>query len=139
MKTRPAKLTDIAPRTVLVVDDSPQVAANLEIALTAGTGLAVEVAASALEALTILRRNGASIVALVTDLEMPAMDGFELIDLLRHDPRWAAMPIIVSSGTADPDAPGRAERLGANAYFAKPYSPMQLCRKLNSLLEGPKS
>ena len=132
-------MTYIAPRTVLVVDDSPQVAANLEIALTAGTDLTVEVAASAQEALAILRHHGASIVALVTDLEMPTMDGFELIDLLRRDPRWAAMPIIVSSGTADPEAPRRAERLGANAYFAKPYSPMQLCKKLNSLLEGPKS
>lgn len=127
------------PRTVLVVDDSPQVAANLEIALSAGTEFEVQVAASAVEAMTILRDAGCSIIAVVTDLEMPAMDGFELIAALRHDPRWATIPIIVSSGTADPEAPRRAQSLGANAYFAKPYSPMQLCKKLNSLLEGTKS
>lgn len=124
------------PRTVLVVDDSPQVAANLEIAITAGTAFDVEVVGSAEEALGVLARAGCRVAAVVTDLEMPIMDGYELIGALRRDPRWAKMPIIVSSGTADPDAPRRVAGLGANAYFAKPYSPMQLCKKLTSLLEG---
>lgn len=127
------------PRIVLVVDDSPQVAANLEIALTTGTSFEVQVVTSAKEALSVLGEPGCHVVAIVTDLEMPVMDGFELICALRHDPRWAKVPIIVSSGTADPDAPRRAAHLGANAYFAKPYSPMQLRNKLTSLLEGTKS
>ena len=64
---------------------------------------------------------------------------FPLAKTLRKNPKWASTPIIVSSGTADPDAPARAERLGANAYFAKPYSPMKLRKTLANLLEGNKT
>ena len=128
-----------SPRTVLIVDDSPQMAANLEIALTAGSEFEVEVVASAKEALALLGRAGCQIAAIVTDLEMPRMNGYELIEILRKNPKWALTPIIVSSGTVDPDAPARAERLGANAYFTKPYSPIKLRKMLSALLEGAKT
>lgn len=127
------------PRTVLIVDDSPHTAVNLEIALTSGPEFEVQIVASAKEALTLLEQTGCPVAAIITDLEMPRMNGYELIEILRKNPKWATTPIIVSSGTADPDAPARAERLGANAYFAKPYSPMKLRRTLANLLEGIKS
>ena len=125
--------------TVLIVDDSPQMAVNLEIALTSGPEFSVRVVASAKEALAVLDQAGCDVDAIVTDLEMPRMNGYELIEALRKDPKWALTPIIVSSGTVDPDAPARVRRLGANAYFAKPYSPMKLRRTLTSLLEGAKA
>jgi two-component system, chemotaxis family, chemotaxis protein CheY len=123
-------------RTVLIVDDSPQMAVNLEIALTAGDEFEVQIVGSAKEALALLGQDGCQVAAIITDLEMPRMSGYELIEALRGNPRWAATPIIVSSGTADPDAPARAERLGANAYFAKPYSPAKLRKTLSALLKG---
>ena len=127
------------PHTVLIVDDSPQMAVNLEIALTSGPEFEVRIVSSAKEALAVLNQAGCLVDAIITDLEMPRMSGFELIEILRKNPKWASTPIIVSSGTADPDAPARAERLGANAYFAKPYSPMKLRRTLAHLLEGATS
>jgi two-component system, chemotaxis family, chemotaxis protein CheY len=122
------------PQTVLIVDDSPQMALNLEIALSNGPEFAVQVVGSAREALAVLNEAGCEVAAIVTDLEMPKMDGYELIAALRKLPRWAATPIIVSSGTVDPDAPSRAQKVGANAYFAKPYSPLKLRKTLTKLL-----
>ena len=124
---------------VLIVDDSPQMAVNLEIALTAGSEFDVQIVTSAKEALALLNQAGCQVAAIVTDLEMPRMNGYELIEILRRNPKWASTPIIVSSGTVDPEAPARAERLGANAYFAKPYSPIKLRKTLSALLEGNKT
>lgn len=123
-------------RLVLVVEDSPSVAANLEIALAAVEDLEVIIARSGLEAIGMLEGNDApQVAAVITDLDMPKMDGFELISRLRANPRYARTPIIVSSGSTDPDSRGRALRLGANAYFAKPYSPLELCKLLVRLLQ----
>ncbi len=121
-------------RTILIVDDSPQMASNLEIALAAVDGAEVRVAGSAVEAIEILNCATQPIAAVITDLEMPRMDGFELIKRMRALPRYARTPIIVSSGSSDPESPARARALGANAYFTKPYSPAELRRKLEVLL-----
>ena len=124
------------PRFILIVDDSPQMAANLEIALSTLDGLETRVVHSAVDALSEMSALGCgAVAAVVTDLEMPRMNGFELIERLRADPRFGRRPIIVSSGSPDPDSPGRAARLGADAYFTKPYSPIELRRKLQKLLE----
>ncbi len=124
------------PRTILIVEDSPQTAANLEIALTAVDGALVRVACTGMEALGMLEEAGAAgVAAVITDLEMPKMDGFELIARMRANPRYARTPIIVASGSADPDWPDRVMQLGADACFSKPYSPRALRRKLEALLE----
>ena len=111
-------------------------AANLEIALSSLDGLETRVAHSGAEALSAMTAlDCGAVAAVVTDLEMPRMNGFELIRRLRADPKFGRRPIIVSSGSPDPEAPQTAARLGADAYFTKPYSPIELRRKLLKLLE----
>ena len=127
------------PPIILIVEDSPQMASNLEIALGAVDGLDVRVAGSALEAIEILDSTVNSVSAVITDLEMPRMNGFELIRRMRALPRYSRTPIIVSSGSPDPESPARARALGANAYFTKPYSPIELRRKLELLLAETKN
>ena len=70
----------------------------------------------------------------VTDLQLPLMDGFSLIERVRREPRHARMPVMVISGDADPRAPERALRLGANAFFPKPYSPAEVRTRLEELI-----
>ncbi len=126
-------VVDGAP-TVLIVEDSENTAATLEIALLGIPGLTVLIASSAVEALRILNGPGPAIRAIVTDLNMPRMDGFELIRRVRADRRLAATPIIVVSADTDPATPERIAQLGVSGFFPKPYSPAQVRRKLEQIL-----
>jgi CheY-like chemotaxis protein len=120
---------------VLIVDDSENAAITLEMALLGIPGIAVFTASSGAEALRILG-NAGSVGAIVTDLNMPRMDGFELIRRLRSDRRLSATPVVVVSADTDPETPRRVAQLGVSAYFAKPFSPAAVRRKLEQILDG---
>ncbi len=109
--------------------------AALEVALLGIPGLAVLTASSGVEALRILH-NADSVAAVVTDLNMPRMDGFELIRRLREDQRLRATPIVVVSADTDPATPARVAQLGVSAYFSKPFSPAEVRRKLEQILHA---
>ena len=121
--------------SVLIVEDSENSAATLEIAFLGIPGVSVLTACSGFEALRILD-NGAGVRAIVTDLNMPRMDGFELIRRVREHDRLRATPIIVVSADTDPDTPERISQLGVSAFFSKPYSPAQVRRKLEQILNA---
>jgi DNA-binding response OmpR family regulator len=123
------------PFTVLIVEDSEGMAAPLEIALASLNQLDVKVLTNARDALQVLSNGGNDVVALITDLHLPNMDGFELIEWVRHDHHYAKLPILVVSGDTQPDTPARLLRLGANAYFSKPYSPAEICSTLEGLID----
>jgi len=123
-------------RTVLIVEDAESCATTLEIALLAIPHIHIRVTPTARQALELLASAGGKISALVTDLNMPAMDGFELIERVRADSRTARLPIVVISGDSDPQTPARLYRLGADAYFGKPYSPAQVRQKVEQLLDA---
>lgn len=123
-------------RTVLIVEDT-ELPAALEIAILAIPGLAVTVASTGQQALQLMEsQDEGGICALVTDLHMPRMDGFELIERVRSNQHLKRLPIIVVSGDTDPHTPERIYRLGANAYFAKPYSPSEVRQKLEQLINA---
>ena len=121
-------------RAVLIVEDSEHSADALEIALTGIPGVAVVMARSGMEALRIL--GGRNVGVIVTDLNMPRMDGFELIRRVREQRELAGTPIVVVSGDTDPETPERVARLGVSAFFPKPYSPGEVRRKLEQILNG---
>jgi len=123
-------------RTVLIVEDTESCATTLEIALGAIPRVDVRVTPTAQQALRVLETTGCGVCALVTDLHLPVMDGFELIERVRSDRRTARLPIVVISGDSDPQTPERIHRLGADAYFPKPYSPAQVRQKLEQLLDA---
>jgi CheY-like chemotaxis protein len=127
---------DDNPEAVLVVEDSESCATTLEVALSNVQGLHVIMAGTALEALRILRAAAPVVRAVVTDLNMPRMSGFELIESIRSGGHQPGMPIIVVSGDTDPRAPDRARAAGADAYFSKPFSPARLRQKLEQLLNA---
>src|SRR5580765_3625279 len=107
---------------VLIVDDSENSASMLEMAFLGIPDVRVVQAPSGVEALRILDAAATPVRAVVTDLNMPRMDGFELIRRIRSDMRLRATPIIVVSADTDPDTPGRVAALGVDAFFPKPFS-----------------
>jgi DNA-binding response OmpR family regulator len=122
-------------RTVLVVEDTVLCATMLEIALTQITGLAVRVVGSAKEAKSVLNA-GLPVCAVVTDVHLPDSSGVDLIRWVRSRASMANMPILVISGDTDPDTNRNALKLGANAYFPKPFSPSEVRQKLEDLIDA---
>jgi CheY-like chemotaxis protein len=121
---------------VLIVEDSENNASVLEMAFLGIPDLRVVQAPSGVEALRILDAAATPVRAVITDLNMPRMDGFELIRRIRGDMRLRTTPIIVVSADTDPDTPQRVAALGVDAFFPKPFSPAQVRRTLELLLNG---
>jgi CheY-like chemotaxis protein len=131
-------------RLVLIVEDSDTCAETLQIALESISGLETRIMGSAKDAIAALQDIDNDVAAIVTDLNMHragglykeglSLDGFDLIRQLRSEARFARLPILLISGDTDPRLPTRALELGADAFFAKPYSPSAVRRKLEQLL-----
>jgi len=124
-------------RTVLIVEDLDQSASVLEMALACIPEIEMVHARSGLEALQLLLERGpAAFACLVTDLHMPCVDGFELIERVRSNPLCDRLPILVLSGDPNPSTPERVARRGADAYFPKPYSPGEVRKKVEDFLNA---
>jgi CheY-like chemotaxis protein len=126
----PETTTGPLGRTVLIVDDADLCATLLEVTLLEIPGIDVARVGSGVDALKLLDDSRLRICALITDLNMPLVDGFELIAKVRSDLRYQHLPIIVVSGDVDPGTPNRVKSLGVNAFFGKPYSPASVRRTL---------
>ena len=121
-------------KTILIVEDSDTCAETLQIALESIPGLKTLVLQNLDAALAALRNEDYDIAALVTDLNMPRHDGFELIRVLRAEARYSRLPVLLISGDTDPHLPQHALARGADAFFSKPYSPAAVRRKLEQLI-----
>jgi DNA-binding response OmpR family regulator len=119
-------------RTVLIVEDTEPTRDILEMALMQLPDIMVHSVGTAEEALVCLAAN--HFTALVTDLNLPRMDGFQLIETVRAG---SNMPIMVLSGDNDPRTLKRLVTLGASAYFPKPYSLSQVRQRLEELIDVP--
>ncbi|HEY8442919.1 MAG TPA: response regulator, partial [Xanthobacteraceae bacterium] len=104
-------------RTILFVDDSPFFRNMLSPVLKAA-GYEVTAVASADEALALLHKGG-RFDALVTDLDMPDMDGFALAEAVRSDRKFSEMPMIALSSYSSPETIERGRRAGFHDYVAK--------------------
>jgi two-component system chemotaxis response regulator CheY len=123
------------PKNILIVDDTEAAATTLEIALSNIPDVSVVRVPDGRRALEYLApQSGHRIDVLVTDLDMPLLDGFELIRRLREQERFALLPIVVVSADTDPRTSERVRGLGADAYFTKPCSALEVQRRIGDLL-----
>ncbi|PWC41916.1 response regulator [Azospirillum sp. TSO22-1] len=110
------------PKTILCVDDETSLLRMLALFL-AGNGYRVLEAADGGEGLKRLQGETADLV--ITDLNMPGMDGLAFIRALRRSPAHRPLPILVLSA-AYGDARAEAMEAGATAWIAKPVQPEHL-------------
>jgi CheY-like chemotaxis protein len=108
---------------VLVVDDDAATRMICSIILNAA-GFSVIEASDAREGLELARSLCPDLV--VTDVNMPLRDGFELTEALRRDEKTREIPVVFMSGYADESHKARARELGALAFLAKPFDPEKL-------------
>lgn len=115
--------------TVLIVDDSISVRRSLQTLLEA-KNLKVYAAKDGLEALNILEEKTLDIV--ITDLEMPVMHGYELINRIRKDIRFKDLPIIVLTSRGTKKHQEKAIDLGADGFLVKPFDEKTITELLNN-------
>lgn len=118
---------------ILVVDDSPTMRQMILFALKRIPSMTTEEAGDGVEALKKIRQKKYDLV--ITDINMPMMDGLKLVSIVRQDPSYNEVPIIIvttEGGKADRD---RAFALGANEYFTKPIQAPTVARKVKELLQ----
>jgi len=109
--------------TLLIAEDDTFTRTSMTAYLKA-EGFAVEKAANGLEALDCVRKNVPDLV--VTDLNMPEMDGMELLKILSEE--FSAVPVIIVSGVGTIDSVIEALRVGAKDYLQKPIQDMELLK-----------
>lgn len=117
---------------VLVVDDSLTVRRASQ-RLLERHGFAVALARDGAEALEQLAEARPAVILL--DIEMPRMDGFELLSVLRDDPRHRGVPVVMITSRIAERHRERARRLGADAYLGKPYQETELIGLVSALCE----
>lgn len=122
--------------TVLVVDDSLTVRRASQRFLERH-GYAAALARDGIEALAYLGNACPALILL--DIEMPRMDGFELLAILREDTRWRDIPVVMITSRMADRHRERAMQLGANAYMGKPYREEALLALLSDILAGERS
>jgi len=120
------------PVRVLVVEDSQTMRRMVVEAIRRREGFVVDEAENGFIALKRLAEGTFDVV--LTDVNMPVMDGLKLIHRLRADPRHASVRIAVISTESALEDRERALRLGANAYLTKPVTADEVHACIDSLL-----
>ena len=108
---------------ILTVDDSRTMRDMLRLALT-HAGYAVVQAVDGLDGLGVLERECPDLV--ITDINMPKLDGFGFIENARKTSRFRAVPILVLTTESDPEKKQRARNAGATGWIVKPFDPAKL-------------
>ncbi|WP_242116605.1 response regulator [Sphingomonas lacusdianchii] len=117
--------------SILAVDDSASLRMAIRIALT-GAGYTVTEAGDGVEGLT--KATSTKFDMIVTDLNMPNMDGLSMIRELRKQPAQAGVPIIFLTTESDPEMKNQAKAAGATGWLVKPFVPDQLVKVARKVL-----
>ena len=119
--------------TALVVEDSPTMRQLIVFALHRIRGLQVIEADDGVDALRKLAASKLDII--LTDINMPIMDGLKLVKRVRSDEALKAIPIVIITTEGAAQDRDRALALGANAYITKPIQAPQVIAKVKELLK----
>jgi two-component system chemotaxis response regulator CheY len=106
-------------RTILVAEDSPSIRKFISLALKL-QGYRVISTSDGMEALEKLPLE--KIDLLITDLNMPNIDGYKLIKTIRSDPEYKDLPIIILSSLSNDEDVYQGLASGANSYLIKPFN-----------------
>lgn len=123
----------MADYTALVVEDSPTMRQLIVFALRRLQSLKVTEADDGVDALKKLQSGKFDI--LITDINMPIMDGLKLVSLVRKDATHKDIPIVIITTEGAQEDRQRALALGANAYITKPIQAPQVINTVKELLK----
>jgi two-component system sensor histidine kinase/response regulator len=128
-----ASKAEVERLSVLIVDDNDSNRQVLTM-MIAPYVAKVELAADGEVALEKIYR--AAFDLLLIDAQMPALDGFSLVERLKAQPATARIPIIMLTSSGQSGEAGRSQRLGVNGYLMKPISGTELMRAIRAVIRG---
>lgn len=120
--------------TFLVVEDSPTMRQLISFSLKRFKNARIVEAVDGVDALKKL--SGEKIDLILTDINMPVMDGLKLVSLVRQNAQLQGIPIIIITTEGAEEDRERGLALGANAYISKPIQSSHLIKTITELLSG---
>lgn len=117
-------------QSILAVDDSASMRQMLSVLLR-GAGYEVVVAADGLDAME--KARGRSVDVVLTDHNMPGMDGLALTRALRAQPQWRSVPVLILTTERGDEMKREARAAGATGWLAKPFEPQQLLQVIRTV------
>jgi two-component system chemotaxis response regulator CheY len=118
-------------KVVLIAEDSPSIRKFVSISLKV-QGYDIIQASDGMEALEILPQNKIDLI--ITDLNMPNIDGFELIKIIRANDEYKEIPIIILSSLTSNTEIERGLQFGANSYLLKPFDSKRMQYEVSKYL-----
>jgi two-component system, chemotaxis family, chemotaxis protein CheY len=119
---------------ILVVEDSPTMRQLISFAMKRIANSYVIEATDGVDALKKLSSDKVDLI--LCDINMPVMDGLKLVSLVRDNPTYKEIPIIMVTTEGAEEDRKRAIAIGANAYLPKPIQTQELIKLVNTYLEG---
>lgn len=120
-------------KVVLAVDDSPSIRQMVGLTLR-GAGYEVVEASNGAEALTYARQHAVDLV--LADVNMPQLDGIQLIAQLRTLPAYRLTPLLLLTTESSAERKRQAKDAGATGWMVKPFEPTQLLATLKRILDN---
>ncbi len=136
-QTRPEAPVDSPRQTILVVEDNPELQEYLRLILSEKYHvLLAENGSVALETLYRVSKNAAKVNLILSDLMMPVMDGYQLLEKLKSDDATLHIPVIMLTARADLRDKLKALRIGVDDYLLKPFDEEELLVRIDNLLKN---
>ena len=122
----------MSTKTILIADDSSSMRAMLVAIVGAMGDYQIVEASSGFEALRLLPRDQIDLI--ITDINMPDINGLELISYLRANQNYKDIPVFIISTEGSAKDIEKGKQLGADEYLVKPFSPATLQQLINQYL-----
>ena len=122
-------------KTILIADDSTAMRAMLTSTIESLGDYHIVEASSGFEALRLLPRRKVDLI--LTDINMPDINGLELISFLHNNPNYQDIPVIIISSEGSRKDIDKGKLLGADEYVVKPFEPSMLQELIMKYLNKP--
>jgi CheY-like chemotaxis protein len=126
--------TSLKPATIVVVDDDPVALRLMEEIIGRILGSSAIIFSDPSEALAWCQATRPDVI--VSDYQMPQMDGLELLRRLRADPRLANVPVVMVTSVRDHELRHRALEMGATHFLGKPLDPEDVITLISAMILG---
>lgn len=123
-------MTDLTQARILVVEDEPNIVESLRFIL-AQAGFAVDVSGDGTDALRRMRSGHYD--AVVLDVMLPGLNGFDVLKAVRADPGLSGLPVIVLTAKGQATDRKSAEEMGASAFITKPFANADVVAQVRNL------